>query len=652
MPLKLPSFRARRDAYPTDLWTKCPSCETQVFNKQLDKSMRVCPTCGHHFRLSAATRLELLLDSETWQERDAGLQSVDALSFVDQKAYPDRLAAAQAATGMRDAAVWGTGTIGGQVVAMCVMDFGFMGGSMGAVVGEKVTRAAEHALARRIPLVVVSASGGARMQEGTLALMQLAKTLAAIERLRAAGVPFISVLSDPTTGGVFASFAAVGDVNIAEPNALIGFAGARVQAGTIAQELPPGFQRAEFLFSHGFIDRVVARPELRDELIGLLRLLPVTAGEATVEPAEEDVPAFRPLSFLSSLADRVGELAGSDGSGADTTTSSAASIDGAGAGLAAMADGPTDRAWARVQMARNLRRPRTLEFVDAMTDEFIELHGDRLFGDDEAMVAGLARLDGRPVAVIGQQKGADTDENIRRNFGMPHPEGYRKAMRIMELAERFRLPVVTFVDVPGAHPGPESEERGIAEAIARSVALMTRLRTPIVAVITGEGGSGGALAIAVGDVVIALENAVYSVISPEGCAAILWRTADEAPAAAAAMRMTAAEQHGLGVVDIVVAEPGEGAHTDTAETARRLRAIVVDRLTALSALTIDELVEARYRRYRALGSYTEAELPEIPPASARGLGDRLRDLLDPGRRAVGDAVGSWTRDEPPAREEV
>ena len=354
MPLKLPSFRARRDAYPTDLWTKCPSCETQVFNKQLDKSMRVCPTCGHHFRLSAATRLELLLDSETWQERDAGLQSVDALSFVDQKAYPDRLAAAQAATGMRDAAVWGTGTIGGQVVAMCVMDFGFMGGSMGAVVGEKVTRAAEHALARRIPLVVVSASGGARMQEGTLALMQLAKTLAAIERLRAAGVPFISVLSDPTTGGVFASFAAVGDVNIAEPNALIGFAGARVQAGTIAQELPPGFQRAEFLFSHGFIDRVVARPELRDELIGLLRLLPVTAGEATVEPAEEDVPAFRPLSFLSSLADRVGELAGSDGSGADTTTSSAASIDGAGAGLAAMADGPTDRAWARVQMARNL----------------------------------------------------------------------------------------------------------------------------------------------------------------------------------------------------------------------------------------------------------------------------------------------------------
>ena len=231
MPIKLPSFRARRDAYPPDLWTKCPSCEEMLFNKQLDKVQRVCPSCGHHFRLSAEARLAQLLDHGTFDERDAGLQSVDPLGFVDQKAYPDRIAAAQLATGMTDAAVWGTGTIEGRPVAICVMDFGFMGGSMGAVVGEKVTRAAEYALANRVPLIVVSASGGARMQEGTLALMQLAKTVAALERLRAAGVPFISVLTDPTTGGVFASFAALGDVNVAEPNALIGFAGARVTVG-------------------------------------------------------------------------------------------------------------------------------------------------------------------------------------------------------------------------------------------------------------------------------------------------------------------------------------------------------------------------------------------------------------------------------------
>ncbi len=324
---------------------------------------------------------------------------------------------------------------------------------------------------------------------------------------------------------------------------------------------------------------------------------------------------------------------------------------GAGSTQATL-DGPGDGAWARVQLARNPRRPHTLAFIGAMTDAFVELHGDRFFGDDDAMVAGIARLDGRPVAVIGQQKGADTDENVRRNFGMPHPEGYRKAMRVMELAERLGLPIITLVDVPGAHPGPESEERGIAEAIARSVGLMTRLRTPIVAIITGEGGSGGALAIAVGDVVIALENAVYSVISPEGCASILWRTADEAPAAAAAMRMTADDQHELGVVDVVVAEPGEGAHTDPNETARRLRAIVVDRLAALSALSTDELLESRYRRYRALGSYTEAELPDVALPAGRGLGDRLRDLLDPGRRAVSGPVPSWSRDEPPAREEV
>jgi len=314
---------------------------------------------------------------------------------------------------------------------------------------------------------------------------------------------------------------------------------------------------------------------------------------------------------------------------------------------------PKEASWARVQLARNLRRPRILELVEAMCDDFVELHGDRGFGDDPAMVAGLARIDGRRIVVVGQQKGADTDENIRRNFGMPHPEGYRKAMRIMELGERFDMPIVSFVDVPGAHPGPESEERGIADAIARSIGLMTRLRTPIVAVITGEGGSGGALAIAVGDVVIALENAVYSVISPEGSASILWRTADEAATAALAMKMTAAEQEALGVVDIVVREPGEGAHTDHAETARRLKSVVVAQLDALAPIPREILVEARYRRYRAFGAYTEIEAPAPAPPAGPGLADRLRNMLDPGRWPnVSLPVPRRGRDEPPANEEV
>ncbi|HXG25521.1 MAG TPA: acetyl-CoA carboxylase, carboxyltransferase subunit beta, partial [Candidatus Binatia bacterium] len=303
MPIKLPSFRPRRDSYPPDLWTKCPSCSDMLFNKQLEKNDRICPTCGHHFRLSAATRLEMLLDSHSFRERDAGLQSVDPLGFVDQKPYPERVVAAQLATGMRDAAIRGLGTIDGQRVSICVMDFGFMGGSMGAVVGEKVTRAAEDALAERIPLIVVSASGGARMQEGTLALMQLAKTVAVLERARAARIPYISVMSDPTTGGVFASYAVLGDVNLAEPNALIGFAGARVAAGTIAQELPPGFQRSEFLFEHGFVDRVVHRRALRDEIAGLLRYLRVP------ELPVEQRPVANPIGSLLNAVGTVGGAA-------------------------------------------------------------------------------------------------------------------------------------------------------------------------------------------------------------------------------------------------------------------------------------------------------------------------------------------------------
>jgi acetyl-CoA carboxylase carboxyl transferase subunit alpha len=318
---------------------------------------------------------------------------------------------------------------------------------------------------------------------------------------------------------------------------------------------------------------------------------------------------------------------------------------------AAPAD-PKAATWARVQLARNLRRPRILDLLPEIAEEFIELHGDRLFGDDEAVVVGLARIGDRRVVVVGQQKGADTEENIRRNFGMPHPEGYRKAMRAMELAERLGLPIVTFVDVPGAHPGPESEERGIAEAIARSIGLMSRLRTPIVVVITGEGGSGGALAIAVGDVVIALENAVYSVISPEGCASILWRTADEAETAAVAMKMTAPEQQALGVIDLVVPEPAGGAHTDVPETARRIRSVVLEQLEALARLPLDELVEERYRRFRGLGAYREVAAAAPPPIERPGLADRLRNLLDPGRWPGVPSAPAGHRDDLPARDEV
>jgi acetyl-CoA carboxylase carboxyl transferase subunit beta len=626
MPLKLPSFRSRKEPYPADLWTQCPDCHEMLFNKKLEKSLRVCGSCGHHFRIGARARLAVLLDQGSFVEQDPGLVSVDPLGFVDQKAYPDRVAAAQQKTGLRDAAVWGTGAIAGIRVAICALDFGFMGGSMGSVVGEKVARAAEAALGERIPLIVVSASGGARMQEGTLALMQLAKTLAAIERLGIAGVPYISVLTDPTTGGVFASFAAVGDVNVAEPDALIGFAGARVSAGTIAEELPPGFQRSEFLLAHGFLDRIVTRADLRDELATILGLLrprpPRPVANGRIDPDDGgDARAAQAGEAEAAAAVDHRDGPTPDGVQAPSTSSVLPALPADEEGRTAAAED----VWARVRRARDLRRPHTLELLEGVTDRFVELHGDRLFADDEAIVAGLASIDGRNVVVIGHQKGAETDENIRRNFGMPHPEGYRKAMRLMELAERFGMPVVTFVDTPGAYPGTGSEERGVAEAIARSVALMTRLRTPIVVVITGEGGSGGALAVAVGDVVVALENAVYSVISPEGCASILWRTSDKASIAALSMRMSAEDQRALGVVDLIVTEPADGAQADPAAAAAAIRETVAGELARLALLPVGELVNLRYARYRDLGAYSAVEVPPVP-ASRPGIPARIREL--------------------------
>ena len=314
---------------------------------------------------------------------------------------------------------------------------------------------------------------------------------------------------------------------------------------------------------------------------------------------------------------------------------------------------PRDAVWARVLLARNARRPHTLELVAGIADSFTELHGDRLYGDDGAIVGGLARIDGRRVVIVGHQKGADTEENIRRNFGMAKPEGFRKAIRLFELADRFGLPVVTLVDTPGAYPGAEAEERGVADAIANAILVMCRIRVPVVTVITGEGGSGGALAIAAGDVVVALENAVYSVISPEGCAAILWRTSEKAPDAALAMRMSAADQLELGVVDRLVAEPGEGAHADPAETARRLRAVIVEELDRLAALPAAELVAARTARYRAFGAFDDLGGPEAPEAVERGgLADRLRRALEPVGKTLGGLGTREGRDEPPAREEV
>jgi acetyl-CoA carboxylase carboxyl transferase alpha subunit len=269
--------------------------------------------------------------------------------------------------------------------------------------------------------------------------------------------------------------------------------------------------------------------------------------------------------------------------------------------------------WEAVQAARNIQRPHTLEVISRVFDRFHELHGDRGFRDDPAIVGGIADLDGRPVVVVGEQKGASTEENIARNFGMPHPEGYRKAMRLYRLAEKFHLPLITFVDTPGAYPGPEGEERGQAEAIAQSILLMARLQTPIVVVILGEGGSGGALALGVGDVVLALQNAIYSVISPEGCAAILWRSPAEAERAAKAMRLSGPDLLELGVVDALIPEPAGGAHTDHEATAKAIRTALAAQLAKLERVPAADLMSARYERFRAFGATDEPGTAAAPP---------------------------------------
>ncbi len=314
--------------------------------------------------------------------------------------------------------------------------------------------------------------------------------------------------------------------------------------------------------------------------------------------------------------------------------------------------------WARVQQARNVKRPHTLELVRLMASEVIELHGDRLFGDDPALVGGFCRFGQHRAVFVGQQKGSEVEENVARNFGMPHAEGYRKAMRLFRLAERLGLPVVTFVDTPGAYPGAASEERGVAESIARSIGVMSGLRTPIVCVITGEGGSGGALAIAVGDVIIALENAIYSVISPEGCASILWRSPEAAQQAAVAMRLTAGEQQAMGVIDLVIAEPAEGAHDAPEETARRLGAAIVAQLDALMPRALDDLLDDRYDRFRRMGAFADSGTSVTPRQERQSLADRLRLLLGSGRGMLGAEPGPLRpaaaddQDEPPLREDV
>ena len=541
-------------------WVVCPGCRQLIYSRSLERNLRVCPDCGNHHRLTAPQRLQQLFDDGSTELFDFDVEPSDPLEFVDSRPYPDRYRSALRSTGLAEAVLVARGRIEGNPVVAAVMDFRFLGGSLGAAVGELITLAAEAALAERTPLLLVTSSGGARMQEGALSLMQMAKTSQAIGQLDQAGILTLSLITDPTYGGVAASFATLPDVIVAEPGARLGFAGPRVIAQTIRQTLPAGFQTAELLLEHGLIDAIHPRHALRTALGRLLSIGSRRARDGDPVDTPADVLVTDPALL------------------------------------------PVVPAWDAVRRARHLGRPTTLDYLSRVFDDFEELRGDRMGGDCSAIVGGLARLAGAPVVVIGHQKGHTPAELTARNYGMPRPSGYRKAARLANLAAKLGLPVVTLVDTPGAYPGVEAEEQGQAVAIAELIRQFAGLPVPVLTVITGEGGSGGALALAVADRVFICANGVYSVISPEGCAAILWNDPAAAPRAAEALRVDARQLLAGGIVDGVVPEPTDGAHSDHAQAAEYLHAALVGTLRELSAFDPAELITLRHKRFRRFGA--------------------------------------------------
>lgn len=532
------------------------------------RRMRLKRTAHH----SIGSHLLAIFDNGRFTEEFAmDLQSGDPLHFPG---YEEKLSENRKTADRPSACVAGIGTIHGTPAVGAELSRFFLMGSMGAVEGEKLTLAIEEADRRKLPLIIFSASGGARMQEGMFSLMQMAKTSAAVQKLRDHGGLYISVLTHPTTGGVSASFASLGDLILAEPGALIGFAGPRVIEQTIGEKLPKGFQRAEFQLEHGFVDRIVPRKDEREVITQILKMHGYASREMQTNSKEKEISSNKMQT--------------------GSANSSSFPINPAGTC-------PTGSVYDRIAIVRDKSRPKITDYIDGIFDDFMELSGDRLGKEDPAILGGIALLEGRAVTVIGHRKGKDLKDNLTCNFGMPEPEGYRKALRLMKEAERFGRPVVTFIDTPGAYPGKEAEEHGQSVAIAENLAAMSSLRVPVISIVTGEGNSGGALAIGVGDEIWMLENAVYSVLSPEGFASILWKDASKAAEASEVMKMTAEDLLKQGIADRILLEPAGGAQKDLPQMCRTIKAALIDKLEELTGMSTEDLLEKRYQKYRDIG---------------------------------------------------
>ena len=554
------SQEGEEPSIPEGLWRKCNKCGQPIYVEDVKNNYYVCPKCGGYFRVHAYRRIEMLTDVGTFEEWNKEMPFSNPLDFPN---YEKKVESAREKTNLNEAIVIGKAKIDGNPAVVGVCDARFIMSSMGHVVGEKITEAVERATKEKLPVILFACSGGARMQEGIVSLMQMAKTSAALKRHHEAGQLFISVLTDPTTGGVTASFAMLGDIIIAEPGALIGFAGPRVIEQTIGQKLPEGFQRAEFLLEHGFVDMILPRQDQKHVIGRILYMHRKHDMDVEENGVKTDIP-------VNTLA-------------------------------AAQSQENTEKsAWDTVLLSRKADRPTALDYITAVFDEFMEFHGDRCFKDDGAIVGGIAMFHGMPVTVIGQQKGKNTKDNIRRNFGMPSPDGYRKALRLMKQSETFGRPIICFVDTPGAFCGLEAEERGQGEAIARNLFEMSDLKVPVLSIVIGEGGSGGALAMAVANEVWMMENAIYSILSPEGFASILYKDSKKAPEAARVMKVTAADLKELGLIERIIPEE-EPANTDTLyRIAGYMERSMGQFLKKSQDMSGEELPEHRYERFRRM----------------------------------------------------
>ena len=591
--------RNTAEAEPEVVMRKCKKCGAVHSVQDVRANDFACPSCGAYVRIHAKRRIKLLADPGSFEEWNQELPVVNPLDFPE---YEQKLWEVKESTGLNEAVVTGKITIDGIPTAIGVCDARFLMSSMGHNLGEKIARMAERAAEEKLPVILYACSGGARMQEGIISLMQMVKTSEALGRLQESGQLFISVLTDPTMGGVTASFAMLGDIILAEPGALIGFTGQRVIQQTIGGKLPEGFQRSEFLLKHGFTDAIVPRRDQRAVLAHILRLHVKGAAEL----ASETAPVFEEAERVDEFTRE--EVAPKKAPGIlDAAASALQNLQRLAFGQKAekeeeresrFSEGGFRSAWETVKLSRAKDRAHAKDYIDALFPDFMELHGDRCYGDDEAVIGGIASFHGIPVTVIGIQKGRDFLENKRRNFAMPNPEGYRKALRLMKQAEHFKRPVICFVDTPGAYCGVGAEERGQGQAIAENLQKMAALKTPILAIVIGEGSSGGALGVATANEVWMMENAVYSILSPEGFAAILYRDAKQAELAAENMRLTSRDLLELGVIEKIIPEPEPVTFENIQTVARELEPELLEFIGKYSAMSRDELANQRYERFR------------------------------------------------------